>query len=640
MCGIAGWISATPNPAMLETVRGWGKTLAHRGPDDLGVLALVPDGVRLGREASLISNDARLVLWHRRLSILDLSPAGWQPMVSRDGGQYIVFNGEIYNYLELREELQTLGSSFTSASDTEVLLEAYRVWGAEMLPRLIGMFAFAILDLTRRVVFLARDPFGIKPLYYALHAGGFAFASEQKALLELPGLSRTVNAQRVFDYLRYGLTDHGADTMIDAIKQLLPAHWMEVSLDGTPSEAQAYWRLDPTRKLELGFDEAASELHRLFLENVRFHLRSDVPVGACLSGGIDSSAIVTAMRALEPGLDVHTFSYVADEASVNEERWVDVVNAATNATAHKTHLGPGDLIGDLEHLLSTHDEPFGSTSIYAQYRVFKLARQAGVTVMLDGQGADELLGGYHVYVAARVASLVRQGRLDQALALARKASRLPGKGKLWLWLGEFLVSPGVQNPLRRLAGAERVPDWLNANWFVQHGVNLSSGKYHYPRSRDVLLEQLHQTLTRSSVPMLLRYEDRNSMAHSIESRVPFLTTRLVEFVLALPEAHLINDSGTSKAVFRKAMRGLVPDVILDRKDKIGFATPERNWLLQARSFVDRSLSSGVISGITALQPTAMRAEWNGILEGKRGFDFRVWRWVNLIRWAERVGARF
>jgi len=579
---------------------------------------------------------ADAVLVHRRLSILDLTSAGWQPMGTGDGRYYIVFNGEIYNYVELRHELKSLGHRFHSRSDTEVLLAAYAQWGRRALNRLVGMFAFAILDIETRKLFLARDFFGIKPLYYTYWRDGFAFASEIKVLLELPGVNRDINPQRLYDYLRFGITDHGGETMIGDIKQLSAAHCMEVPLDTLEAARPTrYWQVDLHQRAKLSFDEAAHRLQELFLKSVRLHLRSDVPVGAALSGGIDSSSIVMAMRHLEPDIDIHAFSYVADDSAISEERWADLVGQTAKITVHKVRSNPDELIADLDALIDLQGEAFGSTSIYAQRRVFREAHEAGIKVMLDGQGADELLGGYHYYISARLASLLRQGQWSNLASFARRASTLPGLGMFQLWLRamDYLMPSSLQVPMRRLVKKDLVPSWLNLKWFQEHGVEIRSPSYE--SDNETLRDSLYRDLAKFSLPSLLRYEDRNSMAFSIESRVPFLTPELVSFIFSLPEEYIIAPDGTTKAVFRQAMRGIVPGPILDRGDKIGFATPEKQWLLKLRPWVERVLSSKAAVQIHALDLKALSEEWQWILEGRRSFDWRVWRWVNLILWAEK-----
>jgi asparagine synthase (glutamine-hydrolysing) len=641
MCGIAGILGAGATAGAGRLAGALLRVLEHRGPDDHGWLALFGEQVRQGRGLPQ-ADGADAVLVHRRLSILDRSDAGWQPMGTPDGRHFIVYNGEIYNYLELRDELEALGHVFRSHSDTEVLLHAYLEWGPSALRRLVGMFAFAILDVHGRRLFLARDFFGIKPLYYACPRSSFAFASEIKALLELPGIGRDVNPQRLFEYLRFGRSDHGGDTMFAAVSQLPAAHFLEVSLDRphvtTPVR---YWQVDVDDRLDISLDEATAQVREMFLENVRLHLRSDVPVGAALSGGIDSSAIVAAMRAIEPRLDLHAFTYVADDPALSEERWAQVAGDRAGAEIHWVQPHSGELLDDLDRLIYHQEEPFGSTSIYAQHRVFRLAREAGIPVMLDGQGADELLGGYRSYLAARFASLVRQGRWVEAGRFLVRSSRLPGAGgmvRLLLQSGGLLCPPFCKALAHQILGEDLMPAWMNASWFHARGVRPIDGKR--LGARDMLRGQLYQTLAETSLPMLLRYEDRNSMAHSIESRVPFLTPSLVSFVLRLPEEYLIAPDGTSKSVFRRAMRDIVPDAVLDRKDKVGFVTPEKGWLSGMNGWVERVLASETAQQIPALRGAGLREEWRRIREGRRPFDFRVWRWVNLVRWAERFEVAF
>ncbi len=359
-----------------------------------------------------------MVLGHRRLSIIDLSPLGHQPMTSGNGRYWIVYNGEIYNYLELKEELSRKGHFFRGTSDTEVILAAYEEWGREMLTRFIGMFALAILDIRERCIFLARDFFGIKPFYYTLAAGRFAFASEIKALLGLKGVTRKGNTGRLYEYLGFGLTDFGGETLFSDIFQLPAAHYAYVRLDRPYMvEPVRYWQIDPSYRQDISYDEAVDRLRTLFTDSVRLHMRSDVPVGSCLSGWLDSSAIVMNMKSLQsPGQELHAFSFIVDDPVLSEERFVDMVGHAVAAACHKTSPGPEDMISDLEQLVYCQEEPFMSTSIYAQYRVFKLAHETGIKVMLAGQGADEIFAGYYSMIGARLTSCSPQGRIATAWA--------------------------------------------------------------------------------------------------------------------------------------------------------------------------------------------------------------------------------
>jgi len=642
VCGIAGAVGTGESVLSADVLERLAGLLAHRGPDDAGYLSWSPGAdAKVARSPDELP-PGRVQFVHRRLSILDLTRAGAQPMSTPDGRFHIVFNGEIYNYVELRAELEALGRTFRSRCDTEVLLAACAHWGREALGRLVGMFAFALLDIREHKLLLARDFFGIKPLYYANLPGGVAFASEITTMPTIPGVSRRVAAGPLHDYLRYGMTDHRDETLFCDIRRLPPAHYMEIDLDNPHGACpREYWRIDPGGHAELSFDEAAAELRRLFLRSVDLHLRSDVTVGAALSGGIDSASIVAAIRELRgPGQDIHAISYIAPSKRLNEEKWVDLVGDAAGANVHKTRPGPDDLAADLPKLIAVQGEPFASTSIFAQFRVFRLAAERSVTVMLDGQGADELLGGYRPYLAARLASLIRRGQFGRAFAFLRSASRFEdtGAGDLLartagLMLPRFLGAIG-----RKLVGREPTPLWLDERWFAGRGVcPVPDGPV---RGRRVLADRMLHSVRTAPLPMLLRYEDRNSMAFSIESRTPFLTPDLAQFVFSLPEEYVISPTGESKSVFRAAMRGLVPDAILDRRDKIGFATPEQDWLKRLRPWVERALGPDAVARVPALKGRVVRRLWTEVLAGRRYFDPTVWRWINAVHWAREMDVSF
>lgn len=654
MCGILGIIAQGHEGVSLADTRRALTAMRHRGPDDEGYLlvntaksvVLPCKGYDTNQHVNVpfIEDCAgqyfNIALGHRRLSILDLSPVGHQPMKSDDGRYWIVYNGEVYNFIEIRNELSAQGYRFKSGTDTEVILASYQAWGAEMLCRFIGMFAIAIIDLHAGELFLARDFFGIKPLYYSFASNSFSFASEIKALLCLPAVSSQINPSCAYDYLRYGKTDHGHETFFKDIKQLPPAHFMRLALASPKqSEPVRYWQIDLEHRSNISFNDASDKLRSMFLENVKLHLRSDVPVGAALSGGIDSSAIVMAMRQVDPGTQIHSFTYVADEAALNEEKWADIISSASKITAHKTSPSYEHLTEDLDRLIEVQDVPFGSTSIYAQHCVFRLAQQTGIKVMLDGQGADELLGGYPSYFPARFASLVRNLSLVKAYKFARSIhnNRNYTYNQLVPRAGSLLLPKAVRPFARKLVNQEIIPDWLNQRWFDDVGFNIVEPDTQ--NNSRLFVSHLHDSMTNGLVS-LLRYEDRNSMAHSIESRVPFLTPQIAQFIYSLPDEYLIDGNGLSKNVFRKAMRGIVPDTILDRQDKIGFATPEQQWLRNLRPWVENILAGSSTTDIPVFNREKLMSNWEGMLEGKQAMDFRLWRWINFIRWTEVYEVEF
>jgi len=638
MCGIAGFVGSDVLTADgMSRIAG---SLRHRGPDDVGILQWDPHhGVSVARHPQ--RDHALVGLIHTRLAIIDLTIAGWQPMSSDDGRWHIVFNGEIYNHLELRTQLEDLGHRFRSTSDTEVLLAAWEQWSVGCMSRLVGMWAFAVFDGRSGAVTLVRDAFGIKPLYYCQSGRGAAFCSEIPPLLPLLA-QRTVHPVGLRDYLLHGLTDHAEQTMIDGVLAVPPGGLVRIDAAGDVSPAERWWTLPEVDPVAITFDEAAEEVRRLLMRSVQLHLRSDVPVGTALSGGVDSSSIVAAVRAVGgDGLDLRAFGFVADDARLSEEAWMRVAADASNASLTTVAVTAKDLGADLDELIVRQGEPFMSTSIYAQSRVFRTAREAGVKVMLDGQGADEMFAGYRPHIAARVTSLLREGHVLRGTTLARQGGALPGSpdAQSLFIRGVLGALPSVfasraSALLSRVSGRESAtaPLGLEAQWLHRHDLTFSSS---IPTHRPVSLrDALRQDSLTTSLPALLRYEDRNSMTWSLESRVPFLERDLVAFAARLPEEHLIGPDARTKSVLRAAMRGDVPDVLLDRRDKIGFETPEVVWLRALRPWVEAVLSSDAAHVASGLSLPAVRAEVTAVLDGGRPYNSRVWRWLNTIRWTE------
>lgn len=605
----------------------------------------VPE-IPLPRRAQLPPLDGSgVLLGHRRLSILDVSAAGHQPMAAAEGKVWIVFNGEIYNFEELRAELQD-EFAFRTGSDTEVILAAWLKWGRDMLPRFTGMFALALADLRTPdcpLLLLARDPFGIKPLYFSECNGAFAFASEIKSLLLL-GAAPEADPARIFTWFTQGCTDYGDGTLFRSVRQLEAGHWMELRLRGTSRAMTGgrYWNPDWQASQKIGRAEAAGELRRLFMENIRLHLRSDVPVGAALSGGIDSSSIVSAIRSVEPGAEIRTFSYLSEDEARSEEKWMDIVAQRTGARPHKTRPSSADLMSGLDRLIESQDEPFGTTGLFAQYCVFKLARENNIKVMLDGQGADEILGGYRGYGSLRLVTMLRRGLLPGAFRYLQQARHaVGGGGRPLLQTAMMQLLPArLSWRLKKFGHRRGKLSVIHHGWFAARGI---TGPGLPPRGRggDRLREGLWYSTLVNSLPMLLRYEDRNSMAHSVESRVPFLTPRLVEFILSLPEEYLIGNDGESKSIFREAMRGLTPDEVLNRRDKLGFDTPQTTWLLQEgpAKWAEALLHGDTARRLGMLDLSVARAAWQAAVAGRAACPEWMWPLLCFIFWVEKRGVR-
>jgi asparagine synthase (glutamine-hydrolysing) len=629
MCGLAAVVTF-PGARVAPAVLGkFDKLLAHRGPDGAGLATF-------GRDAAPADPDsAEVALVFRRLAIIDLDPRANQPMASPDGRYVLVFNGEIYNYVELREELVRLGHAFRTTSDSEVLIAAFAQWGPAALSRFVGMFAFVLLDRQKRELFVARDPFGIKPLFWAVGDTSIAFASEIPPLLEVPGVGRAADLARTGLFLSVGQTDAGESTMFAAVRSLPAGTFATIPLDrpAAPSPV-GYWqpRIAPEAHQR---PAAVGELRELFLDSIRLHLRSDVPLGIALSGGVDSSSILAGVRAVGGrDLSIRTFSFVGEGSDVDETQFIALAAASAGAQSATVRISPDEIVADIDDLVVSQGEPFGSLSIYAQHRVMRLAAESGIKVMLDGQGADELFAGYRPYLARRLSELVARFQWGAAMRLVRAMRALPG---VTAGLMAQALEPAVPARLRALAralvGRPQLPPWIDGRWLADRGL-LPAGAA--PRwSRDFLHEALAQSLRETVLPALLRYEDRNAMRFSIESRVPFLTPRLAAFAYAQPSENLVDARATSKAVLRAAMRGLVPDAILDRRDKIGFATPDRLWAQSLRPWFQRVLASDTARALPWLKPGAALAALDRRVSRSDPFGFDLWRTVNVIRWVDR-----
>lgn len=633
MCGIAGGIAYNGALFTPSEILAADRLIAHRGPDG-GGFAWVGANAIVRSAATPPDVATRGVLIHRRLAIIDVSAGGAQPKHAVGTRFTLVFNGEIYNYRELREELRTRGVVFHTESDTEVLLAAWAEDGPSCLERLEGMFAFAIWDASERILHLVRDPFGIKPLYYALVHDRFVFASELPAVLALAQLSPRLRDDRVFPYLRYGLTDEGSATLLQDVFHLEAAHHAEISTERCAIQSmQRFWSVPAPQARAIGFAEAVRDTRDLFLHSVSLHLRSDVPVGACLSGGIDSSAVVCASRhVLGPRADLHVFTFSSADPATDETHWARSVAAVVGAKHHVTRPSADELVADIDRLIRSQGEPFGSTSIFVQARVFELIRSAGLKVVLDGQGADEMLAGYANHAGARIADLLRSGHVRAAIKLSRSLGSDRGAGPAGKWLfAQYVLSDSLQAPLRRLIRKEHVPAWLDERWVRDHSRTMPRN---FVRDQTNYLKgELRFNLSRT-LRALLRYEDRNSMTNGIEARVPFLSKPLVNHFLTLPDDYLIGEGGETKRVFRAAMKGIVPDAILARRDKIGFRPPEASWLLERRQWVEESIFGERARSLPFIRVSELEHEWRAVLSRPNHYNSWLWRCLNLIRWIE------
>jgi asparagine synthase (glutamine-hydrolysing) len=534
-----------------------------------------------------------------------------------DGELQLLHNGEIYNYVELREELAAKGHRFRTATDSEVILAAYREWGERCVERFNGMWAFCIWDARRQTLFCSRDRLGVKPFYYRVDGARLSFASEPWPLRR-----GETNLRAVHDYLEQGYLDEGDETFFTGVVRLPPAHSLTFGAEGL--RLRRYWSLEPGEPPA----DAVEMVRETVLDAVRLQLRSDVPVGTCLSGGIDSSSIAVAVAHLGHEHQKTVTAYFED-AGFDERPFARAVVDQIGAEPHWVTFDAAQLASDLPSIVQAQGEPFGSTSICAGWYVMRAAREAGLTVMLDGQGGDEIFAGYRASFGYRLADMVRSGRVVDAAGELRAFAGRHGAP----WAAVALATPHVPERLRlaargRLRGSSSLVGPALREGVAAPARNGSA----FP---DRLRRQLELLLTARGLPELLRYEDRNSMAHSLEARVPLLDHRLVELAFSLPGDELIR-KGETKSVLRRALRDLLPPKVAARRDKLGFVTPESRFMrgalgdlaadvFESGSFRDR--------GFVDARAASRRLERHRRGEVTAGME--LWRALNLELWARR-----
>ncbi len=587
MCGIAGIVS-TRNMGILEAkvqLKAMTDAIAHRGPDG---------------EGFWVNENGIVGFGHRRLKIIDLSNEAAQPMqygVSLETGNTalprftITYNGEIYNYKELKSELQAKGYSFKTESDTEVILAAYDCWKAECLKYFDGMFAFAIWDQQAQKLFCARDRFGEKPFYFYTNETRFLFASEMKALWAA-GVPKNTNESQLLNYLTIGLVQNSVchdETFFKDVFSLQPGHHLTLKMPSFHIELERYWDLDKeTTDTYISENQAVEKFSILLQQSVSRRLRSDVKVGTSLSGGLDSSSIVSTTSQITNHLSkITSFSAVFPGFEKDETNFINEVTAKFGIENFKTTPTAEQLNADFDKLMYHQEEPFQSLSIYAQYKVYELAKQHGTTVILDGQGADEILAGYHKYYHWYWQELLANGQwslVNNEINAARKL----GVTDEWNWknrLAAFMPETATKALEQRTTKLQQQNPFINRD-FLEAGSKNSIVKKPVVRK---LNDILYHDTCQAGLQELLRYADRNSMAHGREVRLPFLNHELVQFVFSLP-AHFKIKEGFTKWILRKTMDTKLPASITWRTDKIGYEPPQQQWM-QHKAIQDKIMDS-------------------------------------------------
>ena len=606
MCGIVGDINLNNQAIDKKDIQKMMKKIEHRGPDDSGVF--IEDSVGLG---------------FVRLSIIDISMGGHQPMISSNNRFVIIFNGEVYNYIELREELKKRGYRFRSNSDTEVVLNSYQEWGEGCLDRFNGMWAFVIYDRERREIFGARDRFGIKPFYYYRDSNRFLFASEIKALREvIDSRNLSLNEQAIFDYLLFNRTDYGDRTFYSEIYKVPHGHYFKID---SKQEFKLHKWYDLSSNCNRGNIDS-EKYFELLTSSIKLRMRSDVPVGVCLSGGLDSSTIVSIISKRLNIEDINSFSAVYGKGKKGDEsEFIDEMSLFLK-NMHYTTPTAQSLFNDIDDMVKLLDEPVPTTSIYAQYKVMELAKKY-VTVTLDGQGADEQLAGYPYFYGFYFKELLTTLSLRTLFIEMLYYIKLHKS----LYAIKTLIFFLLPNRLKLNLKGKNI-SYIQSDFFKNHnGKNTLTDELYSAKSlREALIKHFEYKLEH-----LLKWEDLNSMRFSIESRVPFLDYRVVEQTLSLRDDNYIR-KGVTKYILRESIKSIVPEKIRTRYDKVGFSTPEADWFRESffRDMIFDILENPAMNFKKYIDTNRAKSLYLQHLNRKGDYSRDIWKWINLNLWLE------
>lgn len=609
MCGIAGIVSNEISNTQ-DRVDLMLNEIKHRGPDGRGVFT--GKGLTLG---------------HVRLSIIDLSSQSNQPFTSQCGNVVITYNGEIYNYKEIKEEIADK-YDFKTNSDTEVLIAAYLVYGKTFLHKLNGMFSFVIFDKRKNIIFGVRDPYGIKPFYYYLNDSSFIFCSEIKGILKSGFVNAKLNEEVLSDFIVFNRTDHRIETCFEDINNLRPGHLITIDLDKFNVKFEK-WYNNPTPELcNDSFNIQKKSLRESLFNSVELHLTSDVPVGSALSGGLDSSAIVSMMCAINPKNIVHSFSAVYDPKWEKDESiYIKSLVKEKNVEPHYVTPTAKNIHKDLDELIYQQEEPFASSSLFASWMLYKEAAKSNIKVLLNGQGADEIFGYDYMaafYFKELFVKLKWRNLFNEITAFKKKQTDYSSRFTIKLFV--FLL----------------MPKYLKSRLILFNDKTINKSYFHNYLKDNNFNEKFFETKTfndsvRNHLTMklnhLLRVEDKNAMKFGVEGRVPFLEKGVIHQAMTIPSNFKIRD-GEVKSILKESMKELLPELIYNRNNKIGYATPMGEWLKSdsLRKTIDELLSLNEQPMGKYLSVNKIKSLWIEHKEGKKDHSAPIWKYLYLTKW--------
>ena len=631
MCGVIGIISSESRQEITDSADKMLRFIDHRGPDGRGL------------EVFNLPKAQHLALGHNRLAIIDTTDAGLMPMSNADDNLSIIFNGEIFNYIELKEELASLGYCFTTNTDTEVLLNAYSEWGSDCLNKLNGMFAFAIFNKVNSELFIARDRYGVKPLYYFFQDNLFIFASEIKSILTHQNVDVAPEEEMLGKFLLTGAVNNTNLTCFSDIYSLSPGYSLKMqqgklTTDKWYSPIKNLLSSDPN----YNYQKSLGDFQDIFHDAVKLRLRSDVEVGACLSGGLDSSAIVGAVANISSDMSnpgsFKTFSSVYDDPKISEIEYVDEVTKFTNTTNFSFTPQLDAFWENIPKIIWHNDEPIQTPTTFNQWSVMEAAKNQSIKVTLDGQGVDELAAGYPTYFSIHLAELARKLNVIEFITTFKDIVSTKGEGRntvsllfrvIYLLIPQWAISALSAIPFFRFVVKGESFQPILRKKYKQSWRNIAKHQLLLQRKHSIsIAKRLRFDFYNMSLPALLRYEDRSSMAFSIEARTPFLDYRLVEFIQSLPSEYFIKE-GLTKAIVRDGVSSLIPQSVFNRTDKKGYPIPSSDWLNKSDKII-----KNIFSGETFLSTYINIDEFQKMLSlGKLPIkDDELWRLVFAELW--------
>lgn len=644
MCGFTGYFSRTFDFES-KSFANANNIIKHRGPDDFGYITIDKQGeIHIWKNENLYDFQTGLTfgaLGFRRLAILDLSENGHQPMKDITGRYWIVFNGEIYNYIELKQDLIKKGYHFRSNSDTEVIIYSYIEWGEKCIDKFNGMWAFSIYDRIKNELFCAVDHFGIKPFYYQCNSDRMIFASEIKQLLQLSG-EKTQNNALIFDFLAFATYgNYDENTYFNEIKRLEPGHFLKFNLNTFQLTISRFWSLDKIEQIGLQNETSIyNRLQELLFDSVKLRLRSDVPVGTAFSGGLDSSGLVCIINELMKGdkSKNKVFTMVSNKKEIQDPYYANLLINKIPVTSYISNFSLGNSLMDLSEFIWHQEEPLQNTSIYASWNLYHFIRNNGVKVVIDGQGADEFLGGYYGFPFKAYFQDLLKHRLwhsyftqSSILSINYNVNRVKLQLQLFLALAVNLIKSNRSSyykykikPLYQFIDEDFFNKFFSASPLIKQDF-LEEFKY----SESIMKRDSYILARFTNLPGILRQVDRNSMAASIEARVPFLDHRLVEFLFSLPFTSMFKN-GYTKYAYRMAMNGIIPNEILWRKSKEGFKMPEYEILADNKDYVLSVFEENKMDDI--LSVNKLKDLFIASLRDKSNYNNIIWRSINYLIW--------